>query len=253
MKKLYWDWNYQNFEELHVHTPELSDVIVPCSAVSSPWWKGLPSFTNGMKSMKDVIKNLSIEKFHKMGEKRRNEFRWAGASPGEKKTMKWCPGVTQLFETSFMLKCPCDVTIQINRSMDFVVHNSVDDILGVGGHQFDQMRSEYNMFKGKFNIKFTLPVRTSNDQNIPYIFTNPSYHADTIWDVIPGVIGKRYTKGLPLIVNTLVDVNDLVFDEDDIATIEIKKGAVLSYIWFPEKMKLVHAPGKVKSRSRAKL
>lgn len=255
MKKLYWDWNYNNFEGLETYRPDLSDIIVPCGGKDSPWWQGLPSFTNGMKSLKEVAKNLAIEKFNKMPERLANEkdHRWEEISPTELKTMKWCPGVTSLFETSFLLKSPADVTIQISKTMDFVVAHSVDRILHITGHPFDQLKSSYNMFRGKFNIKFTLPVVTMNTHGIPYVFMNPTYHANPIWDVIPGVINKQYSKGIPLIVNTLVDVKHLSFDEDGIATISVKKGDPLSYIWYPEKMKLIKSKNKIYSPARAKI
>lgn len=255
MKKLYWDWNHNNFPGMEMYRPEISDVIVPCGGKDSPWWRGLPSFVNGMKSIKEVSKNLAKNAFSRMPERlaTEREHRWENISPTDMKTIKWCPGVTALFETSFLLKSPADVTIHISKSMDFAVSNAIDHIISISGHPFDQLRSSHNMFRGKFNIKFTLPVVTMNTQNVPYIFHNPTYHANPIWDVIPGVINKQYSKGIPLIVNTLVDVKDLKFDDDDIATISVKKGDPLAYIWYPEKMKLVKSKNRIYSHARAKI
>jgi hypothetical protein len=249
VKKLYWSWDIYRNPTIEMYQLDINDFLVPCSASSSSWFSGLPSFIDGSKSYKELFQKMTKSMMENF-DKDKNHIRWFPKKTVELKTMKTCPGVHEVFYSSFIVKCPLDVKLRITETLDILHVETIDsELLELGSHEFIQMKSKNNLFRGRFNVKFTLPVVLKNDYNIPYVFLNPTYHHNPVWDVIPGVINKQFSKGIPLIVNTLINVNDLNF-KDGIASLDISKGTPLSYIWFPEKMKLTESKKPIKSPPR---
>lgn len=236
MKKLKWRWLKTWSDEFDFN---IEDYISPCIPATSDWWKGLPRFlTSATKNIKDFVNERHRKYLYDAQD--REPFKVKTFNNGLEKTAKECPGIMSVFKTSYLIKCPSDMMITISKSMDIVVDVPAGSNFKVESHHFAQIASQNNLFEGRINIKFVLPIMLCSESKIPWVFFNPTYHSNPIWDVIPGVIDENYTQGIELNVNTLIDTRTLEWDAYGTYTINLKKGDPIAYLWLPEKTKFVY-------------
>lgn len=243
MKKLYWKWDT-------IHSPienydmNVEDFIQPCTPQSSAWWLGLPKFT---ENVKNIWINRTREKHINIAEP---PFTVSNNVSEKPSTVKSCPGILEIFKKSYIVKCPHDLSICITEDMRMESYSPSAAGVSIQTHPFSQLKSSYNMFAERINIKFMIPILITSD--LPYVFLNPTYHCNNIWDVMPGVVDSPWNKDIQLNVNTLINLKDLEF-KDGVAEISIREKQPLCYMWFPEKTKLIHSNKKPKQKTFLKL
>lgn len=194
MKKL--EYNFYGLKD----TENLIDkIIVPSTPKSSCWWSRLKSIGYNQKA-----------------------------------NIRTCPAVNDVLVNSFLLKAPCDMVISVSKDSEYT-YDSECDMFSIESHHSSQYHTDKdNIFKGKLNIKFVMPVLIRTD-NVPLMFLQPMYHnSNTSFMVLNGTITGTYTDKQPLLVNILVDIPKT----DTPVTYNIKSGDVLAYLWSPERLEL---------------
>ena len=253
MKKLYWqfeDRTYIESQRLSRSDMDISDYLIPCTPQSSPWYMNLRKYIEpDMTSWTEFYSKIKRQVFE--GKIRREDAEHMCTHVP--KTMKSCPGLLSLFKSSYIVRSPCEIHITASiPDKEVIATTPVPNMIDIKMHDPAQLRSNPNLFQGKFNLKFDMPVLLGTKEKIPYVFLNPSYHAKNVWDVVPGVIDSRYAGGMGLITNTLVDSThpDVHIDKEGIFNMVIKKHQPIAYLWYPEPTKLVQ--GKVSTPYRQK-
>jgi hypothetical protein len=254
VKKLYYKFEDRTFldsQKLSNSDLTIDDYLIPCTPQSSPWWSNLSHYIDKeMKSWSEYYSTIKKMAFDGKISRQEAEQKCMHIP----KTMKSCPGIMALFRTAYIVRCPCDIHATASiRDKDVICNTPVPGVIDIKMHDPMQLRSNPNLFEGKFSIKFDMPVLLGTKERLPYAFLNPSYHTKSVFDVIPGVIDEKYSGGMGLIVNTLVDSNhpDVHIDENGYWSFTMKKHQPIAYIWYPERTKLVQ--GKVTTPYRQKL
>mgnify|MGYP007107491073 FL=1 len=217
------------FSDDDLNSPEVANEVIgefisPATPKTSCWWSKLKTRIDEHKNQFEYVKQQ-----HKFGN---TDIVESSA------TAKTCPAINNILMNSYLIKSPSDMIITINKDCGFL-YNSSNDKISISTHPTCQFHTEKNgLFDGKMNLKLALPINIKTD-NIPWIFVQPMYHNDMWFDVTPGVIDGKYTKGQPLNINVLVDI-----PEGEPVTYEIKAGDVLAYMWLPEKVELKHTQSK---------
>lgn len=205
----------------------INTILEPAVASSSCWFSNLKPFVDNYKTTFDFHRSLHLDFFKTGNEEFLDAHRIA--------TAKQCPGINQYLKNSFLVKSPAEVIITVNKDGSFVYRSS-NEMIKINNHDVVQFYPEKgNIFEGKINIKINVPVmlRAENSQ---WLIQTPYYHTQKKWDVTPGVINGNYAKeGEQINVICMFDV-----PKDEPVTYKIEYGEVLAYLWFPEKMKLVH-------------
>ena len=223
--------------EYHYHNdwynqPENKDIIdnilTPTTAKSSCWWSNLKTNFGGYKSHFDYASKNHKERLQQ------NNFENSGFSASIS-TAKRCPGILDLFKTSYLIKSPADMFITVDKNQSYVF-NTTNDLISVKHHPTNQFyTNKNNIFEGKMNLKLMISIDIKTN-NIPWLFLQPTYHNNVWFDVINGVVSGANTKGQQLNLNVLVDI-----PKEEPITYEIKQGDVLAYMWFPETLNLKHS------------
>lgn len=223
-----------NFQDL------IETMLVPANPSTSNWYKSLTIFQNSRaKNAKEFLKELIGNVYNNKVSPEAADVMFQGPL-----TIRQCPGVKDLLNRSFLIKCPTDVYLTLSDDKEFVTQSLSSDqsICKVDSHPKQQWQpnNQHNYFEGKINLKFSLDVSVSTSNNIPWIFTQPMYHGNPPFTVIPGMIAKPYSNGTGLIINTFIDANDV--DKD--GGLFIKSGTPIAYMVFPEKMNLKYSNRK---------
>jgi hypothetical protein len=202
----------------------IEDIISPATPRTSCWWSSLKPTRYGFKKFSSFIEEKHKEYF-KNGNYTENKTI---------ATVKQCPAINNIMTNAYLIKSPADISITISNTGGYVF-NSSNDLIDIKSHDTDQFYTEdNNLFEGKMNLKFELPIFIRTD-DIPFVFLQPMYHNNIWYDVAIGSITERYTKGQPLNINVLVDI-----PKGESVSYEIVFGEVLAYLWLPEKTKLKH-------------
>lgn len=205
----------------------VEDILVPSSPKSSCWWSNLKLNLFGFKNRFEYVKSQHKEYLAGVGDGRAQEAT---------STIKACPAVGDILSNSFLIKSPADIAVTVDSSMRFVV-STANELISVQNHSIEQFHSEeHNIFEGKMNLKFKLPIIIRTD-NIPLMFLQPMFHNNVDYTVVNGTISGKYTKGQPLNINILIDIPK----GDEQVVYYIKAGDILAYLWSPEKLKLQHS------------
>lgn len=229
---------------------ELSSVLVDRMLVanspgSSNWFKSLRLFTrSNAKNFTQYVKE--IQQLYLQNKVREEEYKYvlSGNTP---LTVRQCPGIKDLMNNSFLIKFPCDALVQIENSSKAVsvISTSEPNLMVINSHPNEQWHStidKHNIMKNKINIKFSFQLQLSTN-NIPWIFTNPSYHqTNSPFQVLPGGIYGNYTKSQQLVVNTYFDLDPTA--DKGTTEIPIKEGDPLAYLVFHKKMNLIQDKSK---------
>jgi len=203
----------------------ISRILVPSTPSGSCWWSKLKS-SQFFKNHKDFVAHKQVRMLK--GEDVSSMY--------DNSTVKTCPAIIDILRNSFLLKSPCDMVITVDRKKNFV-YEGANDLMRVGSHDTNQFYTEEgNLFEGKMNLKFQMPVRIRTNK-VPFMFLQPMYHNNIWFSVFNGVGSGVYTQGMELNLNVSIDIPKT----DEPVTYNIKNGDVLAYIWSPEKLKLSHA------------
>ena len=193
------------FKQIH----SIEEVAVPCAPATSSWFSSIPFFLDKGKNLKDWFEKtvLSNQDFPV--------------------SVKACPGISDLFKSSVLLKFHQEVLLQTNEEGQHRWRTPQEyNGVGIASHSSDQFTSDKNsLFQDKINIKFLVPVNFHTPKNQKIMFLNPTYHCEAPYIVMPGLIQQIYQPGTPPVtpINTLFPkVN---------ATYHFKVGDPLAYIF----------------------
>ena len=229
MKKIKYYFGSPKYQDKEIAEELIKTLLVTGSPRSSCWWSKLKAHLEGTSGTLEYIKSWQ----------RRNIGRASHAYEQMHEsvnTAKGCPAIINVLQNSQLLLAPCDLIITVNDKQEYISGNPGSDLVTISSHSVDQFHAEgSNIFKGKMNIKFSFPIFIETD-SVPYIFLDPQYHNEHFFTVVNGCVAPPFTKGQPLNLNVLLDIPKTGV----LKTYTIKKGDVLAYLWFPEKMKLVH-------------
>ena len=197
---------------------------------NNKWWKDLPTFRRGFKKHLEYV-NDSFKRYWN------GEIPQAAVETGY--TAKVCPAIRDgLLDKMYKVKMPYDFYISVTETQEYAV-SSFDNIFNIQitSHPSEQFNVNSNSpFTGMMNIKFEMPIFVKTDK-IPYMFLQPQYEIqDFPFMVMNGVVEGKYCAGQQMNINTLIKI------PEEPTTYFLPKGTVIAYMWFPEKMDLVHNP-----------
>jgi len=215
----------KKYQDKYTSSRIINTILCEGSPSTSCWWSNLDRNVLGFNNIKDYIKDWQ----HKRIYNKENSVVESSIS-----TVKTCPAVLNILTNSFLIKSPCDIVITITKDGEFIYNTPGSDLLKIESHHVGQFHTkENNLFEGKMNLKFVIPVFIKTPF-IPFIFLQPMYHRNTWYTVINGSISGDYTKAQPLNINVLVDIPKT----KEAVSYSIEKGDVLAYLWLPKKLKL---------------
>jgi len=212
----------------------IDEVFNPCNAVKNDWWQNLSPFITNSKSLKEWFAVVTKNKH------------W---SPSDPNTIKTCPGLADLFKSSFIWKMPCDLLLKISDDGN-AWQTPQTDLLKLDSHSDFQYtnRLGQTIYKQKINIKFETPFLIHADRVLKYIPSAAAYHnSDIDYDVMPGVVTLSNNVSSPLNLNLMFDRKENIY--------EFKKGQPIAYFTFmSDKLpKLVYNPdSKCFTKNRTK-
>ena len=238
MKKL--EWNYLDPNANH-HDIDIKSMLEQGSKQNNAWWKDLPVWRDLAKSHLGYFHSLSKEFFN-----RKISFD-SFVETDVVATVKICPAIGKgILDKSFLIKSPCDIIFSINTDGEWIYKTPAPELIKVSSHtglQVESKSSSNNPFIDKEIVKFELPIYIRTN-GVPYILLHPQYHKqDFPFEVINGLVEGGYTNGQAMNVNTIIKI------PEEHSTYILKKGTVLGYMWFPEKLKLTYNPN-LKQRLR---
>lgn len=234
MGTLYWGTEEHNHVINNYDDKLIELYLEPANPGKSNWFRSLTLFPGSRA--KNVIEffNQKYKQFAN-GEMDYDEYKDQIDSESYL-TVRQCPGIKDLMNNSYMVKAPCDIVIGVDRGGLKFSQPADTFLLKIQHHhpiQFHSQIEKHNIFKDQMNVKFTFPIRVKTKNKVSWMFTNPVYHnADSKLDVVLGQVAGDYTQTTSLILNTTIKVSE---NQD----IHIRKGDVLAYMVFPEKMNLV--------------
>lgn len=209
-----------------------TDLMVrPCVPSSSEWFISLSYFTGEGKSIGEVYSNLKSRFLESV--KSGNNQKSPDLGSGYMQTAKSCPGIKTLFKNSFLVTTPCDSHITVDDDLEIsYCHTSSDTLMTIDYHPRNQFVSEkHALFKDKINVKFSLPIALYTKTNA--IMLPPTYHTETPWTVLPGVISPATFQ-----------INVLAMFDLRKESYFIPKGTPLCYIYFDNQYKLKYTKKK---------
>lgn len=220
----------------------LNMIVQSNSPGSSNWFKSLRLFVNSeAKTMLEYVQYYKAK--YLRGEIKREDYEQISAQGASSLTVRQCPGIKELMTRSITIKAPCDIIIQFgNKALmegkgDFQTLIADEGMVNIQSHhpsQWHSSISKHNIMKNKVNVKFLFPIQMYTDKAKPWVYTNPAYHTNSPFEVLPGGIFGDYTKGQGLIINTVYNINE----NEDETIIKINQGDPIAYMVFPEKMKV---------------
>jgi hypothetical protein len=218
MKKVYYNFSHKDMDsDPNLFLPLY---LKPAKPSTSKWWSSLTVFNRGYKNIKTYFKDLVDGQFNEP----------------MKSTIKMCPGILDLLENCWLVTSPCDFLLY-PKNGSVVWDRAHSELINFYQHPKDEFYSKQNnLFEGKSNLKITLPIMFKVPTHC--LFLQSTYHNNVFWNVVNGVLTPETLPVNPLSINTMIDDSiDEVF--------AIKKGTVLCYLWFPEKVQFVHQKNKM--------
>jgi len=213
----------------------IKNYLVQSTPQGSCWWSGLSktiktveenTFSSYMKRVQQYVLDNPLQSMKDT------------ETYGSVMTAKKCPAIASILRTSFLVKSPANMTITIKEDGEFVWHSD-SDIINIETHsklQFTPEDGNNDLFKDKVNLKFVTGITLKTTKQSPWMFLQPTYHNNVDYQVLNGIVESKYVTHQALNINTLFDI-----PTEGTKTYHIKTGDVLSYIWFPHKMKLKHS------------
>lgn len=205
---------------------DLADIYDTKALKSSGWINNFPIFLHNIKNIKDWWYKKSAE----------NE-----PHPSCSVSVRACPGIRDLLNKTVVVKLPTDMIVvtHADGSYDWMVSDNIHvprfdnpttasyQVLGHSREQWDlesaniEHPSENNIFKDRINVKFLLPVTLASDKVSEWLITKPTYHNNTPFDVIQGIVKIRK-------VNTNYPVNVMFPKEENFY--HFKAGTPIAYM-----------------------
>jgi hypothetical protein len=186
---------------------------------SSCWFKNLPIFINKASTLIDYFNILHNKE--------------AATIPGE--TAKVCPAIQSVLDNSILIKTPADIAITIDSTGSYSWEVSSNRMIYLEEHILEQVGSgKDTIFKNNVILKLCYRAVISSGGRYPYIFLQPHYHNKLPISIVNGIVPPSYSKNW-------VDLNIIMLLEvpkEGVETHIIKSGAVIAYLWAPQKLKL---------------
>jgi hypothetical protein len=222
-KKIKYQFVDDHYNEPHIATEAIKEIIVKATPSSSCWWSKLKHRTDNAKDRLDKIK-------------KNQESILAGLEKSTGgPTGKTCSGILNLFAKTYLIKSPTDVVLTIDSKSNIRYDVATPDLLQFEFHKKEQFWSEDNtLFENKACVKFKIQVRVSAT-GFGYILTAPLYHNELDATFALGYVAPEYAIAEELNFFMIIDV-----PKKGTKTITIKKGTVLQYLIPDVKTRLVH-------------
>lgn len=227
MKKLYYTFRDEKLNDLE--TPLIDLFIEPCIPTTSSWFSSLDFFVEkGVKGVSDMLVRWKDGVLN-------GQVPWdIFEKSSSKTTVKNCPGIKDLFKNTYIVKAPCDFHFYVKNQdgqSNMICNASSDELMSFEQHPDVQFKNhKSNLFDGRMNLKITLPILLDTEST--YLFLQPTYHNQIPFEILNGVISPENGQELGLNINTLVQQVDQEY--------MIPKGTVLCYLYFHDKVKLMH-------------
>lgn len=112
-----------------------------------------------------------------------------------RKNIKSCPGVIDLYKSSFMLQMWSDLNIEINPDKSFR-YQFIDQASKIDSHINNQFAGSY-FAENHINIKFINPWQVKTDQNVKLLFLPPVWNNCGYGDILlpPGIVNYYLGAG----------------------------------------------------------
>jgi hypothetical protein len=184
---------------------DINNIIVKSSSYLPKWWSTLKVDPLTSKKLFNIIDN--------------------GDDPRSLNNTKTCPSFINLFNSSYLLKCPSDLHIEV-KGKNFRFFSNDTRILNVSSHPLSQMN---NYLEGKyFNIKINFScIIKSKTAPLSLTFLPPTYYNNFPFHIMPGVLEllPNFTPSLAL--NCLVKIKNT----DKPQHYFFPKGSILSMLY----------------------
>lgn len=219
----------KNSLEVYRYNPtidfELNEVLDVNSLSTSPWWKSLEVFVDGIKNMKDFISKL--------------QYYYKARTVT---TIRVCPGIKDLMKDVIVVKMPYDVMFKVDwnsetEHLDYWVYvtddRCKDTIVSHPPTQYTDIKNKSSLFADKLNVKFQLPI-TFKSHNLRILTLDSFYHNENPFKVMPGVIKmkKNEFETSRLNINTFFPLKSGEY--------YIKAGTPICYLYFPDGVKIIN-------------
>lgn len=214
----------KEYNEEHVATEMIKQILVKASPSTSCWWSKLK---NRIGESKDIFEQKTREQELKLT---------GGYNPVEGPTAKTCTGILNLLTKSYLVKSPSDVVITVDHMGNFEWEVSTARLLQLEAHDRSQYWSEDNTFFDKkvcLKLQIKVLLKTSG---FGYMLVDPYYHNNFDVSVPLGYVSKLYAKSEELNIFIFIDVPK----EGETKSIVIKKGDVVAYLIPDDKSSLEH-------------
>jgi len=209
-KKYYWNWVTNDFMD-----EDINRFIEISKKKNNEWWKNLKNTQFLYKTHLSLFKDVATNYFN-FGQV---------ADLKSTATAKTCPALGNgLLDKILLIKLPCDVMISVNEQGSAYWNIKNPHELDIKPHPTDQFySSEKNPFVNKINIKFSLPIVFSSNQDT-YMFLQPQLHQQKYpFEVVNGSENRDRIR---LSINTLINI------PKEQTEYHLKEGTILSYMWF---------------------
>lgn len=225
MKNLY--YAYSPNASVDISSIDINEFIQPCTPSSSEWFSSLDFFLDGYKSINDRFSDMKRKMVQGVmpPTELQGDHVWT--------TIKNCPGIKDLFKTTYLIKAPCDIHISILRDnnsdqLHVIPNYASEGLVSVTSMEDSAYKSRTSkVLKDTIAVRFTLPILLKSQED--YVTMDPQYHeTNPPWRVTNGVMSSGYQG--PLQVNT--------FFPNQEGDYLIKKDTVLAYYYFHKKVKL---------------
>jgi hypothetical protein len=165
------------------------------------------------------------------------------------KTLRLCPGVSELFSKTYVLRSPIDFVLSydLERNILLTTPNGTgqDPRLDISQHPIEQTEIDGggNLLEGKIALKFRFPISIYNENS--YIFHDAIWHNPSCFRIFPGIISSRSTMDLQFFAHF-----ELPKKIGELRHINVKSGDALAYMIFDEPMKLIKVDDLDSNRAR---
>lgn len=206
------------------------EVIEPLTSRTSSWLNSIPffrDFERTYSNKRDALNNFS---------------KWKSPGGEAPTTIRFCPGIKNLFNNSVLVRWPCDFLIHNDNGI--LSWNSPDGgLLKVSHHLGYQYKADNFNFT---NFKITVPCAITSNKPLDIIPLQPFYHSQENLDVVipPGVVTTSSNVDFMLTINFMLS--------NTAKSYTFNKGDPMVYLYANEPFKLVSNNDPIRPYQRTK-
>ena len=215
----------KEYNEEHVATEMIKQILVKATPSSSCWWSKLK---NRIGESKDIFEQKTKEQELRLI-RRHNPVE-------EGPTAKTCTGILNMLTKSYLVKSPVDLVFTVDSHGNVQWDFSSERLLSISQHDQAQYWTEDNtFFDKKVCLKVQIKVRLKTN-GFGYMLVAPYYHNNFDASVPLGYVSAPYAKSEYLNIFMFINMPK----EGETKSIVIKKGDVIAYLVPDVKSSLAH-------------